>query len=102
MFLIDDLLLAPARGLLWMFEKVHEAARHELAAEAQTITGELGQLYRLLETGVVTEAEFEARERALLDRLDAIREEGDSVGAEEGDDDGEEDASEPAPGDEDA
>ncbi|MBU4143099.1 hypothetical protein KJ590_03840 [Patescibacteria group bacterium] len=39
----------------------------------------------MLETGQMTEAEFEAAEKALLDRLDAIKE-GEDSGEEEDDD----------------
>lgn len=73
MFLLDDLLLAPVYGLVWVFRKIHEAAQEEMAGEADAITAELSELYMRLETGQITEAEFEARERVLLDRLDAIR-----------------------------
>ena len=75
MLLVDDLLLAPLGGLLWIVEKVHDAAREEMAHEADAITEELRQLYLVLEAKQITEADFDARERELLDRLDAIRDE---------------------------
>ena len=74
MLLIDDLLLAPFRGVLWVVEKIHEAAQGELVGEADAITEQLRKLYMMLETGRIAEAEFDAQERKLLDRLDAIRE----------------------------
>ena len=74
MLLVDDLLLAPLGGLLWIVEKVHDAAREEMAHEADDITEELRQLYLMLEAKQMTETDFDARERELLDRLDAIRE----------------------------
>ena len=74
MFLIDDILLAPARGLLWVFKEIHRAAEEEQANEADAITAKLSELYMMLETGQMTEAEFDAAEKALLDRLDAINE----------------------------
>ena len=74
MLLVDDLLLAPLSGLLWVAEKIHDAAREEMAHEADAITEELRQLYLMLETKQIAEADFDARERVLLDRLDAIRE----------------------------
>jgi len=84
--LVDDLLLAPIRGLLWVFEKIHDAAQEEIAGEAEAVTVELRELYMMLETGRITEAEFDDRERTLLDRLEAIQERG-SVRDEEKDDD---------------
>ena len=29
MFVVDDLLMAPARGLLWIFREIHQAAQEE-------------------------------------------------------------------------
>ena len=73
MLLVDDLLLAPIHGLLWIFGKIHDAAQEEIAGEADAITAELSQLYMMLETGRITEAEFDARERTLLNQLEAIQ-----------------------------
>ena len=93
MLLVYDLLLAPIHGLLWVFGKIDQAAREEIAAEADTITAELSQLYMMLETERLTEAEFELQERRLLDRLDAIRTNatGPGGGGEDVDDEHEED-----------
>ena len=73
MFLIDDLLLSPAKGILWVFREIHDAAQQELAGESDTITAALSELYMKLETGVITEAEFDAQEKVLLDRLDRLQ-----------------------------
>lgn len=86
MLLVDDLLLAPVRGLLWVFGKIHDAAREEMLGEADAITQELRELYMMLETGKVTEAEFDARERPLLDRLEAIQARESEPDEEEGED----------------
>ena len=91
MLLVDDLLLAPLTGLLWVFRKIHEAAQEEMLGEADAITQELRDLYMMLETGRVTEAEFDARERALLDRLEVIQARGSGPGAEDADEDAEAD-----------
>lgn len=73
MFLVDDILLAPAHGILWIFREIHNAAQQEYASEAESITVELTDLYMMLETGRITEKEFDSRERVLLDRLDAVQ-----------------------------
>ena len=73
MFLIDDILLAPAKGLLWVFREIHDAAQQELAGESETITAALSELYMRLETGQITEAQFDAQETTLLDRLDRLQ-----------------------------
>ena len=83
MILIDSLLLAPFRGVLWVAEQINDAAREQRATEAETVTEELRQLYLDLESGHVTEDEFASREQRLLDRLDDL-----------GDTDEEEDAAE--------
>ncbi|MFA4904614.1 MAG: gas vesicle protein GvpG [Desulfobaccales bacterium] len=86
MFLIDDILMAPARGLFWIFKEIHHAAEEEQANEADAITAKLSDLYMMLETGQMTEAEFSAAEKSLLDRLDAIKERADG-GKEEDEED---------------
>ncbi|MBY0577704.1 MAG: gas vesicle protein GvpG [Burkholderiales bacterium] len=67
------MLLAPFKGLLWIFREVHKIAQEEVAQEAESITHRLSELYTLLETGQITEEEFTAEETKLLDRLDEIR-----------------------------
>lgn len=73
MLLVDNLLLSPFKGLLWIVKEVHNAAREEAANEAETITLRLSELYAQLETGQITEEEFVVEEKRLLDRLDVIR-----------------------------
>ena len=85
MFLIDDILLFPVSSILWVFKEIHQAVEEEHANEADAITTRLSELYMMLETGQMTEAEFDAAEKTLLDRLDAIRE-GEESGEEEDED----------------
>lgn len=86
MFIVDDILMAPMKGFVWICEQIHEAVEQDQANEAENITIELQKLYRSLESGSITEEEFEARESKLLDRLDSI-EDIDSDDDEEDDDD---------------
>ncbi len=72
MFLVDDLLMAPVSGVLWIFQEIYEAAEQERLNEAENITLELQKLYRSLESGSISEEEFDSREAELLDRLDSI------------------------------
>jgi len=74
MLIIDDLLFFPVRSILWTFREIYNAAQEEQANEAEAITAELSELYMMLETGKITEAEFDTREKTLLDRLDGIKE----------------------------
>jgi Gas vesicle protein G len=73
MFLVDDLLMSPAKGLLWVFKEIHDAAQQELAGEGEAVTAALSELYQNLESGRLTEAEFDAQEKVLLDRLDRLQ-----------------------------
>ena len=86
MLIVDDILTAPFNGLFWIFKEIHRAAEEEQANEADAITAKLSELYMMLETGQMTEAEFDAAEKTLLDRLDAIKE---REGGEEEDDEDE-------------
>jgi hypothetical protein len=72
MFLIDDLLLAPFRGIKFVAEAVHDAAREEIENERQALRDEINDLYMQLETGEISEDTFEAREEEILDRLEAL------------------------------
>ncbi len=76
MFLVDDILMAPFKGVLWVFEEIHKAAKQERQNESESITAELQKLYMLLESGSISEEEFDERESHLLDRLDSIQEVG--------------------------
>jgi CRISPR/Cas system CSM-associated protein Csm2 small subunit len=72
MLLVDDILCAPVRSILWIFREIRDIAQKELDGEAKSITEQLRMLYMQLETGRITEAEFETGEKLLLDRLDKI------------------------------
>ncbi|HEV3109442.1 MAG TPA: gas vesicle protein GvpG [Candidatus Binataceae bacterium] len=86
MFLVDDLVVGPARFLLWIVRQVNEAAKEEMSGEKQRLTAELGQLHAMLESGRLSEAEFDKLEGVLLDRLEVVEERlaGNGVGANGG------------------
>jgi hypothetical protein len=88
MLLVDDLLLFPIRSVLWIFREIHNAAQQELANETDSITAELSNLYMMLETGKVSEEEFAAQEKTLLERLDRIQKRGRGLEAEDGEEEG--------------
>ncbi|MBZ5545807.1 MAG: gas vesicle protein GvpG [Acidobacteriia bacterium] len=84
MVLVDDLLMFPIRSVLWVFREIHNAAQEELATEAESITAELSDLYMRLETGRISEEEFAAEEKVLLDRLERAQQRGRRIEAAEG------------------
>jgi len=73
MLLVDDILFFPVNSILWVFREIGKIAYEELAGEGQLITEQLRLLYMQLETGRITEPQFEIEEKLLLDRLDAIQ-----------------------------
>ena len=76
MFLLDLLslpVLGPIRGVHWLAEKIAEQAERELFDE-ENVRGELLDLQTRYDLGEVTEAEYDRREAALLERLNLIRE----------------------------
>ena len=73
MLLIDDILLFPINSIFWVFRRIHETVKNTFDTEIEDITAELSEIYMMLETGILTEAEFNVREKELLDRLDELQ-----------------------------
>jgi hypothetical protein len=93
-FLLDDILLAPIKGVLWIFEEIVNAAEEDLAAESDRIKDRLREMYMQLETGQISEEAFDAEESLLLDRLDELEPRGAEAPADEDASNTEEDAEE--------
>lgn len=72
MLLLDDLLLSPLRGLMFLARRIDEKVQEEQTAESARLTATLADLYRELEAGRITEEDFDHRERLLLDRLERL------------------------------
>lgn len=64
--------LAPVRGVIWVAEKVNDAAERELH-DPGVIRAQLAALNQELEDGTISQAEFEREEDELLERLFAAR-----------------------------
>jgi hypothetical protein len=64
--------LAPVRGVVWVVERVLEAAEDEFYDPAP-VQRELAELERQLLAGEIDEETFDRREDELLDRLEEIR-----------------------------
>ena len=73
MFLLDDILLAPFKGLAAVCRKVQDIAQEDLEAQEKAIVAALAELYHEVETQRIGDEEFNARESALLDRLEAAQ-----------------------------
>jgi hypothetical protein len=74
MFLLDDILLAPLRGVHFIASSIHDAVREEIESERQALRNELNEMYMAVETGEISEEAFDAREEEVLDRLDELDE----------------------------
>jgi len=70
MFIIDKILLSPIYGTIWVAKQVDNAIKQEVNDAPERITTELRELYMELETGHITEEEFDKQEKVLLDSLD--------------------------------
>jgi len=72
MFLIDDILLAPLKGVVWLGKKINEVVEKELFDEG-CIKERLMELQLKFELNEISEEEYNRQEKELLGRLDAIR-----------------------------
>jgi len=71
MGLLGSILLAPIKGPCWIAKKVHDMAMEEVLDE-EKVREELKDLYVSLETGKISEEEFERREEELVERMEEI------------------------------
>jgi hypothetical protein len=72
MFLIDDILLAPLKGVVWLGKRINEVVEKELSDEGR-IREKLMELQLRFELDEISEEEYNRQEDELLARLDAIR-----------------------------
>ena len=72
MFLIDNVLLAPVSGVMYVFREIQAAAENEAAKNAEALRAQLAELYGMLESGRISSDQFDAKEKELLDQLDGI------------------------------
>lgn len=73
MFILDTVLLAPLHMTVWAARQVQRAIEQEREQEPELISAQLSELYMQLDTGRITEEEFAAREKELLDRFDQLK-----------------------------
>lgn len=74
MFLIDDILLAPLKGIVWLGKQINEIIEKEVSDEG-LIKEKLMELQLKFELDEINEEEYNRQEKELLARLDAIRKE---------------------------
>lgn len=69
MFLLDDLLLAPVKAVVWLAERVQEAADHEFS-DPGVLKQKLLDLQLMLDLNQISEDDFRRQESELLARLE--------------------------------
>lgn len=74
MFLIDNIILSPLKGLLWLSEKLNDVVQEEMFNEG-SIRERLMELQLLFELGEINEETCARQEKELLQQLHAIYEE---------------------------
>ncbi|MBU0479313.1 gas vesicle protein GvpG [bacterium] len=72
MFLIDDILLAPLKGVVWLGKKINEVIEKEISDEGR-IKEKLMELQMRFELDEINDEGYKKQEEELLARLDAIR-----------------------------
>ena len=72
MFIIDDILLSPLKGIIWIGQKINEVVDKEFSDEG-LIKERLMELQMRFELDKISEKEYTEQESELLERLDAIR-----------------------------
>ncbi|MBU4299012.1 gas vesicle protein GvpG [Patescibacteria group bacterium] len=73
-FLIDDILLAPIKGIVWVAEKVRDMAVEELEDTPEKLQRELLDLQMALETEQISETEHQKKEKDILERFESLKE----------------------------
>lgn len=71
-FILDDILLFPINGVVWLGQKIKESAEADLLDDSN-VRESLLKLQMELEMGQLTEPEYDKKEAELLGRLEEIR-----------------------------
>lgn len=72
MLIIDDILLAPIKGIIWLGEKINQVVEREMYDEGR-IKEQLMALQSRLELDEINEEEYKKQEKVLLARLETSR-----------------------------
>jgi len=72
MFLIDDILLSPLNGIIWLGKKINDLAEREFSDQG-LIKEKLMEAQLKFEMDEISEEEYNKQEKELLGRLDRIK-----------------------------
>ncbi|MGD0383729.1 MAG: gas vesicle protein GvpG [Thermoguttaceae bacterium] len=73
MFLLDDILLSPVKGLMAIARKVQEIAEKDSEDQEKSILNSLTELHQMFESKSIGDEQFDERETVLLDQLEAVQ-----------------------------
>ena len=73
MFIIDDILLAPVKGIVYIAKKIQELSEEEIEGTPEKLKRELLELQMLFETDQIGEEEYSKKEKNVLERLNALQ-----------------------------
>lgn len=74
MFFIDDIVMSPFKGFMFLAKEVANAVEQEKESRRDSLMNELTELHRLFEKGELSDDDFDAREASILDLLDQFNE----------------------------
>ncbi len=72
MFFVDDLMMSPFKGFLFIAKEIAKAADQQKEQERADIMVQLSKLHAQLERGEIDENEFDTKEMELLERLESF------------------------------
>lgn len=73
MFIIDDILLFPVKGFLYIAKKIQDMAEGELEDTPEKLKRELLDLQMRSEMEDITDEEYQKKEKDILERLSALK-----------------------------
>ena len=71
MFIVDDIVLSPLKGLIWLSDKINDMVQREMSDEG-LIKERLMELQLRFELDEIDEEAYTKQEKELLERLNAI------------------------------
>jgi len=72
MFFVDDLVMSPFKGFLFIAREVAKAVEQEAEQERTEVMSQLALLHSRVEKKEITDDEFDELESELLDRLEQL------------------------------
>jgi hypothetical protein len=72
MFFIDDVLMSPFKGFMFLAREVANAVDKERENRKLNLMSDLTALHKMIESGEISDDEFDEREAEILDQLEQL------------------------------